>query len=497
MQHPQFTGWAQTWHDDIDTKHRLLAIRNFGKAMIDPVKWKQSWEDGGGTSGILYLLSSASVIEVKTFCDVIRASNRRGKKSSEREKAVEELVMALLPQHYPSTELRTRDKRPLQKFYGRMLRGCSSDFVERTLDAQDKSNPLFQKLELGKLLLAHDDMLKRRLTHYLIHEGPRPSQPEIDICFREFVFREPPFPGTQPNMSASMQFAFELLQARINLKSTAQRWPHNISELEVLMSIYNRLTNKSHSADKTFLIKLGLRLIELKPDFKLSSEAGVLWAAVVTLWKKHPRQYEDLLSKGIHLGLSGSKTILPMIATRWMKDPDRYEQLLVQGLREGLGGSAEKISEGYLKTISDIPDVELGSELRWRLLRLYCKHVPQKGIDIETSSDFQCLANQEWHFEVVDKLEKEHAVLFLNRLYKCNPNFDFLQAPSRGISIYSMRNVPRRNFNVELLLTTYHRGNDDAQQRARDEIDQLRKKASASREHADRALFAKLRRITR
>ncbi|KAI1189036.1 hypothetical protein F5B17DRAFT_393311 [Nemania serpens] len=491
MQRPQFVGWAQTWCDDINTKHRLRAIRGFGKAIIDPVGWKQSWEEGGGTSGILYLLSSASVTEVKAFCHVIRASNRRGKKSGERERAVEELVMALLPQHYPSTELRTNDKRPLQKYYGRMLRGCSSDFVEQILDAQDKSNPLFQQLNLRKLLFAHDGMLKRRLTNYLIHDGPPLSKPEIDICFEEFVSREPPCPSTQPNMSASMQFGLELLQARTTAESTAIRWPRHKPELEVLMSIYRRFTNKSRSADKTFLVKLGLRLVELGPGFKLSGDAGVLWAEIVTLWKKHPHQYEDLLFQGIGLGLRGSNAILPVIATRWKEEPDQYEKLLVHGLRNGLGGSAEKISEGYLKTISGIPHAELSSTLRWRLLRLYCQHLPQDGIDIETSSDFTCLANQEWSFEIVSELEREQAALFLDRLYQVNPNFDFLRAPSGYRSIYGMRNVPRRNFNVELLLMAYHRGDADAQKRAQDEVDQLRKKAATSREQEDRAALAK------
>ncbi|KAI1193176.1 hypothetical protein F5X97DRAFT_50478 [Nemania serpens] len=491
MQRPQLVGWAETWCDDINTQHRLGAIRDFGKAMVDPAAWKQSWEEGGGTSGILYLLTSASVTEVKAFCHVIRACNRRGNKSGERERAVEALVMALLPQHYPSTELCTQDKRPLQKFYGRMLRACSSDFVEQVLDAQDKSNPLFQQLDLKRLLVAHDAMLKRRLTNYLIHDGPPLSESEVDIGFGLFVSKEPPFPGTQPNMSASMQFTLELLQARTTLESTAKRWPRNRSELEVLMSVYRRLTRKSRSADKTFLVKLGLRLIELKPDFKLSSDAGVLWAEIVTLWKKYPQQYEDLLFQGIRLGLRGSNTILPVIATRWKEEPDQYEPLLVHSLRQGLGGSAGKISEGYLKTISGITLAELSPKLRWRLLRLYCQHVPQEGIDIETSSDFKCLANQEWSFELVSELEREHAALFLDRLYKVNPNFDFLRAPTGYRSIYSRRNTPRRNFNVELLLIAYRRRDADAQHRAQEEVDQLRKKAATSREQGDRAIFAK------
>ncbi|GAP87988.1 putative DNA-binding protein hexbp [Rosellinia necatrix] len=491
MQHPPFAGWAAAWHDGLNTKHRYVAIRTFGKAMVDPAQWRQSWEEGGGTAGILHLLSSASVTEVKSFCDVIKACNRRGRKSSERERAVEELVMALLPQHFPSTVLRTRDQRPLHKFYSRMLRGCSSAFIENILNAQDHSNPLFQKLDFGKLLFAHEEMLKRRLVNYLVHEGPQLSQSEIDASFQEFVFREPPYPGTQQHISASMQFALELLQARTTSATIYKRWPSNITELNVLMSVYRRFVKKSRSADKTFLIRLGFQLIMLRPDLKSSDEADVLWTAVVALWKKQPRVYEDLLSQGIFMGIRASKTAMPMIATRWKENPDEYEQLLVHALRYGLGGVLKEMSEGYLKTINSLPRAELSSELRWRLLRLYCQHIPPKGIDIETALDFKCLANQEWSFEVVDKLEIDHAVLFLSRLYESNPHFDFLRAPSDYVSIYSMRHQPRPNFNVELLLTSHRRGDADAQQRARDEVDQLRKKAATSREQEDRAIFAK------
>ncbi|KAI0200586.1 hypothetical protein F4808DRAFT_428379 [Astrocystis sublimbata] len=497
MEQPQPTGWAQAWRDDVNTQQRRFAIRRFGKAIVDPAKWKASWDEGGGTSGILSLLSSASVTEVKAFCTVIRASNRRGRKSSYREKAVDELVMALLPQHYPSTTLRTRDKRPLQKFYGRMLQGCSSSFVERVLEAQDESNPLFQQLDLEKLLFAHDEMLKRRLANYLMHDGPKLCDREIDISLREFVSREPPFQGTQPNMSSSMQFGLELLQASINSAATAKRWPRHISQLDVLLSIYRRLTRKSRSADKTPLIQLGFRLIELKLDLRLSPNALVLWEGLVTLWKKSPRQYEDLVSQGVRLGLRGTASILPIVATRWKEDTDQYQQLLVECLRQGLGGSAKNISDGYMKTVDGIqrgkePRAEkLNPELRWSLLRLYCQHVPEKGIDIETSSDFSRLANQDWSFELIEQLGKERAMLFLNRLYDVNPNFDFLRAPDNHTSIYSMCSEPRHNFNVELLLVAYRRDDADSQQRARIELDELRKKATTSREQEDRGIFAK------
>ncbi|KAI0970140.1 hypothetical protein F4678DRAFT_480813 [Xylaria arbuscula] len=385
MELPQFAGWAQTWHDSLNTQDRLRAIQTFGKAMADPIKWKGCWEDGGGTSGILRLLSLGSVREIVAFCRAIRISNRRGKKSNERERSVEELVMALLPQHYPSSELRTEDRRSLQKYYGWMLRGCSSSFVERILDAQDISNPLFQELSLTKLLFAHEDMLKRRLTSYLVYDGPQISKPEIEVSLREFVFREPPSPSPHRNIGS----------------------------------------------------------------------------------------------------------IFPEIFARWKKDPDQYEQLLSQALRLGLAGSAKQLSQGYSNIISGETISSLNSVLRWRLLRLYCLYVPPNGIDIEMASDYTCLANQQWSFEVIDELDREHAILFLQRLDRVNPEFDFLKGPVYK-SIYRVcRVLSRRNFNVELYLTAHHQGDSTAQQRARDEVDRLRKMAATSREQDHRALLAK------
>ncbi|KAI1300957.1 hypothetical protein F5Y03DRAFT_385814 [Xylaria venustula] len=428
MEPPEFAGWAQIRQDGLNTQDRLRAIQTFGKAMADPIKWKGCWEDGGGTSGILRLLSLGSVREVATFCRAIRASNRRGKKSGEREIHIKKLIMALLPQHYPSSELRTEDKRSLQKYYGWMLCGCSSSF----------------ELNLTKLLYAHEDMLERRLTSYMVHDGPQISKPEIEVSLREFVFREPPSPSPHPNMSASMQYGLELLQACVTRKGTADRWPRSPFELEVLMSIYCRFTRRSRSADKNFLVKLGFDLMEVKPNYKSTSDASALWSVALASWKKDPLQYEALVSRGLRLGFN--KYIFPEILARWKQDPDQYEKLLIQALRQGLGGSAKQLDQ-----------------------------------DIETASDFTCLANQQWSLEVIDGLRREHAILFLQRLYGVNPDFDFLQSPTYR-SIYRMcRVLSRRNFNGDL----------NAQQRARDEVDRLRKMTATARKQEDRANLAK------
>ncbi|KAI8626744.1 hypothetical protein F5Y19DRAFT_487970 [Xylariaceae sp. FL1651] len=498
---PLFTGWAKTWHDEEDISARLKAIGQFNKAMKDPSTWKRSWDDAGGTAGILHLLSLGSVQEVKAFSQAIQFSrhglNKYGD-TGDRERAIIELVMALLPKHYPSTRLRTQDKRPLQKAYGRMLRGCLSSFVEQVLNAQDPSNPLFQELHLRKLLPTHHNMLKTRLKNYMIHEGPQLSKPEMEICFREFVFRGPSLPGTQPHFSASMQFALELLEARVSLKCTAERWPPGVSELEVLMSVYRRLTRRSRSSDKTFFFKLGLQLIEVKPAFKSTIDANVLWSAIIDQWKRHPGRHEYFLTQGLRLGLRGN--VLHALVTQWKDDPTRYQELLAQSLRLGCAGSAAQISVAWSEMVnyaafseaSNDNDPQRDNMLRWRLLRLYCQHVPKEGIDIDKADDFACLANQEWSYETFGLLDRNHAIVLLRGLYRANPNFDFLKGPAGHTSIFAMRKMSsRRNFNVELLLTSYRQDDADTRQKARDEVDRLRKMSATCRDQSDRALFAK------
>ncbi|KAI1324616.1 hypothetical protein F5Y16DRAFT_380333 [Xylariaceae sp. FL0255] len=508
------TGWAKTWHDERNTDKRRLAIRNFGRELRKPAKWSQAWGEAGGTAGLLYLLSRASVKEVDFFCRIVKVCNRRGKKSTEREAAIEELVKALLPQHYPSTELRTRDKRPLQKCYGHLLRACSSDFVEKVLDEQDKSNPLYQQLNILNFLFAHEEMMKRRLVNHLMNDGTQLPESELNISFTEFCSREPPDPSGQKHVSASMKFSLDMLQARVDRRIPDERWPTpaHMTELNVLMNVYDRFVRKSRNSDKTLLFNLAFKLLDVNPKLRRTPEAGSLWVSIVTLWKKRPEQYDKLLAQAIssqkeHPEDPLSSTIwanqrsnspFPTIVARWKNDPDQNEHLLILALRHGLGGSKQlSISDNYLRTCTSAFTVEgkfeePGPEIRWRLLHLYCLHVPKKGVDIDSSSSLQSLANEQWVFEMFDQLNKEQAISLLERLYNENPSFDFLRSPQARNSIYSMRSVGTRfNFNVELLLANYRRHDSSQREKAEDEVDKLRKAAATSREQEDRAIFAK------
>ncbi|KAI6368374.1 hypothetical protein MCOR25_004671 [Pyricularia grisea] len=501
----ELADWAKIWREDYDIDRRLGAIDDFGKALKKPDEWKQCWDIAGGTAGLVELLSLGSAREVSAFCQSI--SNCRGRigMSRERETAVQQLLTALLPQQYPSSMLQSQDKRPLQPIYARMLVACPSEFVHDILQSQDESHPLYRALDekrLKGLVSTHDDMLKRRLTEYLTHNAAQISKTELKVLFKQLVFSQPQVPGDQPHMSASMQFAWKLLEERLANSCTVKRWPREVSELELLMSIFRRHNKKHRRGDKTFLVNMGFRLIRANPELKKTQHAKEFMSAILTIWEKYPRRYDNLLDEAMRLGLSkearskgtsskGREPQISVIIYRWSADPDYYEGLLACALRLGFGGTEKEISSRYLEACGYFSTKEPNPKLQWQLLRLYCLHVPRWGVDIETSSDFKPLANQGWPLRVFEGLEKEKSVHFLQRLYEANPDFDFL-TKCHGTTIYQLSRLgPRRNFNVELLLTVYRRGSPGALSKASEEVDRLRKTAATSREPEDRTLYAR------
>lgn len=497
--------WAKTWRESHEIDQRMSAIHQFGKAVKKPAQWKQCWDYAGGTAGLVELLFLASAKEVATFCKIISLCKGPAAKSPEREKAVQELVTALLPQQYPSSKLQTQDKRPLQHIYTSMLVACASDFVEGVLQAHDQANPLYRDLDEKKLKIlftSHAEILKRRLADYMLRDGAKIPQAEMEVLFKELVFLQPQLPGDRPNISASMQFALELLEARLAHKRTAARWPEAVSEMEVLMSVFRRYNNKSNGADKTFLFELGFRLIEADPKLKRTKQAQDFMNAMVNSWKKYPRRYDKFLSEAIRLGLavevksnqigsSERESLLSVIIYRWKSDPKYYEGLLSLALRQELGGTSKAIGINCAKVCDDqFPPSKDDATLRWQLLRLYCMHVPEKGVDIEGSSGFETLANQHWPYGIFAKLHGKNAAPFLQRLYDVNPCFDFLISSPFG-SIYDFGVRARCNFNVELLLAVYQQGTPGALSKASEQVDRLRKTAATWREPEGRACYAK------
>lgn len=438
---------------------RACAIKDLGKRIKKPSKPDNSTLLShilGDTQSLLDLFAQSSVKDVKHLCVAISNSGRHGSQRQrafdERQEAVERLLRALLPAVYPTEPMSCSDKRPLQHLYAIMLPACSARFVEAVLDARDPSNPLFRWRSTSHLMRSHRALFKKRAEEHLsglTSKVDPAAHRYIDIFVKQ-----------------DRTFALSALRKRHDGAITDQRWGTQ-SEAEIALSLVQHLVKRRHESKECVavqirdLVQLGLESLAKKPRNRRSTATSF---AAVELWA---------------FALHG-----------WRKRPELFEPALILGLQSGLGTSPDTVPRDYLSaaTRPGFP-----TEQRPRLLQLYCRHFDKnEGFDIfAEDANFSGLAKRLWPFEVFDHLDAGQSTRILTKLEAVNQEYNFLLSPFEGSSVFESREVPgQKNFNVALLLRHLRREDPEMQQRASEEVDELRKKAATAREQADRIGFA-------
>lgn len=438
---------------------RTAAIRELGKRLKKPNK--RNGNDStllsqilGDTQSMLAVFAESSVADVKHLCATISNSGRHGRQQQaafeERQEAVGRLLRALLPAVYPSEPVRCRDKRPLQRLYANMLPACSGEFVEAVLDARDQSNPLFRWRNVPHLLRSHRALLRKRAVDHLFGHTSI-ADPDVHRYIENFLDHD-------------KAFALSALHGRHDGTISDKRWGKH-SEVGTALSLVERLVKRKHASKKSVavqirgLVQLGLEILARKlstSSYRERNNVGVdLWTFALDGWRK------------------------------W---PEVFENALVLGLRLGLGSSPKNVARDYLSAASQpyFPEAR-----RARLLQLYCLHVGKEGCDIfAEDANFTGLAKRPWPYEVFGYLKLEQSTRILKALDAVNQEYNFLQSSSQKVSIFGLRDVAgQKNFNVDLLLTQLLRDDPDMRQRARDAVDELRKKAAGAKEQDVRAAF--------
>lgn len=439
---------------------RRIGIKHFGKAMGDAEQWESTWTGIGGTQGLMDVFAEASIKEMRALAGAIGGCNCGNGRVRAREKVIEELLHALLPSHYPTLNYKNSDKRSISHYYALMVPACSPEFVEELLDAKDLSNPLYEGLPSMRLLCAHRDLLQKRLVEGIFGDGI--VDRHVGLYLQAFVSGRRVLMSSPDSAdsvdSASMVFATKLLHLRIQYIDHRSFWPSELSEASILLSLLKRSLKRGVPELKLHSVfALGLQLFEVLPNQKLMHEfpGSYFWRVLVSCWRRAPALYEDVV------GLA---------------------------LRLGLGGDEATLGQDYFKNFGSL---HMKSEQNWRLLRLYCLHVPKRGLDLDSAEDLRPLAMMSWPYKIFYRLREDQAVRLLKGLLMANPTYSFLQGMA-GCSILNTKNIPsQNNFNVGLLLTILQRQDKEMQLGAQRAVDELRKKAAKAREPSDRAQFAK------
>ncbi|KAF1989107.1 hypothetical protein K402DRAFT_327682 [Aulographum hederae CBS 113979] len=432
---------------------RTASFKYFGKALADQDRWEAVWQAMGGTKGLVDFFAAISVSDVKCLVRWIACCNGGHKRVEKREHAIEELLRALLPSHYPGSEHQSQDRRPIQHHYHQLVVACSPDFIKPILDSKDDSNPLLAELAGKRFFKAHEEFLRTYVAETVL-DGEK-KRLETDQYFKSFVYKSPSRPGPSRKISASMAFAVEILQKRLDDTNIDKSWPRYITEADILSSLLRRSLKKRLSESSIGnLLMMGIRLLEAKPGLKSAFQREDIWS---------------------------------LIFSRWRKDPALHQDLLARALRLGLGGAQNSIGRQYLQASASVKP-----ELKWPLLRMYCLYVPEKGIDLDTTEDYKALANQTWPKDVFFQVKEAQAIRLLRGLQSVNPEYGFLQEPPHMTSILSMAHmVSIRNFNAILLLNLLQPYSKDALVKAERRVDEFRKKATTAKDQPERAQFAR------
>ena len=438
---------------------RKIAIKQLGCRLADPTLWEAIWASLGGTVGLVDLFARSSVEDVKELANAISWGSRKVNKPPQHAAAVTDLLRALVPTHH-SSDSPSPDKRPIQHNYSRMVRACSYDFLSEVLCSQDKSNPLYVGCDSKRIQGRHGAWMQTQVIDML--HGRIAADDNLRAFLKICVTKEPSMPTEVRHISASMAFSLRLLRGRLDGTLQDKWWQSELDELDILWSVYHRMEKKRAPKEEMHdLAVCAMDLADAKPRLRASHKLRLIWNILFGLWKRDPT---------------------PL-----------HEKLVSQGLRWGLdSGSATTIGRDCRNRM-----IQLRDDLKWPLLRLYCLHVPEKGIDIDTAQDLRVLAKQKWPYELFEQLVSvvpQKVIGLLKRLLDANPDYSFLSPPDArpSISILALSDLlQQKNFNVELLLTMLQREDTEIQRKTVDAVDNLRKKSATARDQHHRAQLAK------
>ena len=434
------------------SKHiRYAAIQGFGKD-LKGVKWEDAWQEVGGTEGLLDLFSSLSVLEVKKFCKAIGCCSGRSevKTHVERQHRVTELVQCLMSPLYPSSPHKSKDERPLHRFYATMVSACTPDFVEGLLRQQ--SHPLLEWLPKKMLVQHHYELLRRLVLGAISREGSMKddaAQHVLDYIPLLLQFA-PSLPVMEPRFSTSMSLAVAILETITAGKDA--RFPESIFIPALMTPLIRRL--QAHRVDRTRVHHI----------FQLAA--------------KYLRRHEQ---ESAQLSL-GKGSLICYIITYWSCAPALFEGSLVEFI--GLHRHGVPIDLTFF--------LHVCKSRRYDLLKIICLHSTNIRTDIESNDGLRSTTIEKWPIFIFQMLQRDHSLSLLEKLNRLKPDGNFLELRSDRTILSQARSPGSMFGDPRLLLAILQPGKEGSGYEAQKTmLETLKSKASKSREQTDRGFFAK------
>lgn len=349
---------------------RLLGIKQL-KTGLESAQWNALWDGLGGTAGLLELFSDLSVMEVKAACKAIGRCTRDGDPNRKRER-ITELFQGLHPNVFPEAAARTKDLRPLTKFYQELVPSCTAQFVKWVTTGDQVGR--WQYVRERQLLEHHSDSIGTAAVHSVIHDQSADVKDKDRL--QSLSTRFPSTMTPEAGFSASMAFALSLLRSVVetNVRHVGHDW------------ILNNLIRP-----------LLRRVIRKRASWSRTQEIVTL---IIEYLKDHHEAARALTNAKGH--------VLHMVAVCWSR-------------RSALFGDHLKYLLGLVfdtnTTFADIANILAGipKSRRYALLHLACQEV--MGVDLDREQDLS-RARGPLSARLLSEIEPSDALGLLKRLRK-------------------------------------------------------------------------------
>jgi hypothetical protein len=438
---------AQGLQQNFSVIVRRSSTMHLGKTLCSS-RWKHIWDGLGGTAGLLNLFADLSVHDVRTACKLL-AKSGRGKHGLEKRSYITELFMGLQPHIFLDAPFKTKDRRPLAKFYRHLIPACTEELVERVQIGDLKGKWEGTRDEL--LMQCHPAIIRKQQLEAL------KSEPGAKINSRrlEGLVNQYPTGHSTSGFSPSMGFSLQVLRVLVD-------------------------NHESVLEDNTFVDDL------VRPLLRRALRKQVDWPAtqeIVDLTMQY-------LDKHPHAGSAISNSagdVRHLVALCWAYEPERFDKQLRKLCSDSRFGTSKHGQPGdWTDFLTAVP-----KKRRYALLRLCLQE--STGWDIDNADD---LKKAQWNlnYELVERFDSQEALNLFTR-FRAARGDNNLMTISFWDTILQIgpahRKIGHDNdmFHVFLL----HRADRDeeAQSLARQRIEVRKNEATAGKEPEDRTFFAK------
>lgn len=381
----------------LSVRIRHLGIKQLRRSLESP-QWEQVWQGIGGTAGLLEIFSDLSVEEIKAVCKAISRCTsdgdltRKDEHLTEKRERVTELFKSLHPAQFPEVGIKSRDLRPLTKYYQLLVPSCTAELVEWISSAaQDGS---WQFVKERELLKHHSEAIGKSALHVVF--GSQSPDIKSKDRLRKLSTQFPPISGSRHGFSASMSFALSLLRRIVETDAK------EIEDYWVVEHLIRPLLN---------------RAIRKRIPWPQTQQVADL---AMQYFEHHPKARENLANTKGH--------IVHMMAGCWSRRSNLFEAQVKRLLSFGFGRKT---------SLEDLTILSAGvpRSRKYALLHMCCQEV--MGLDLDSESDLSKL-NGTLSCDILNGLEASQALGLFKRLRQARGDAN-LVSPGPFSSVLSAR----------------------------------------------------------